>query len=119
SERTKAALAQSKKPLGAKNPKIKATLAGKQGKYKRPPSKLLATYSQQHAIIQSLLSCGKTYRQIADYLNQQGHRSSKGNPFSTNLVHRIIKCASSLSSPTSTTSTLATNQDKFAIRNAR
>lgn len=118
SERTKNALAHSKKKLGAANPKVKAALEGKRGKWKRPPSKLLETYREQYSIIKTLRSCGKTYRQIVAYLNEQGHRSSEGNPFSLNLVYRISKCESTLSKPTSTILNSATDPENYCEPNA-
>lgn len=93
SDRTKAALAQAKKrgkKLGASNPSNAAALMNRRGRYQRAPSRVKEKYTNEFAAISALKSTGKTYREIAAYLNANGQRTLKGKLFTPWTIHHII-----------------------------
>lgn len=92
SKRTKKALAEKKAQgfqLGNNNLTSEGVL--KSAKVRREKALDNPNNKRAYALIRALRTQGNTYQSIADELNREGYRSSKGNKFSSKTVNKLYK----------------------------
>lgn len=93
SERTRKALAEKAKTckLGSPNPVITAEMREKSAEALRAIANANENNIRATAVIKSMVKEGRTLRQIANYLNENSFRTSRGCKFTPMAVSRLAK----------------------------
>ena len=93
SERTRKALAEKAKTfkLGSPNPVITAEMRAKSAEALREIANTNENNIRAMAVIKGMVKEGRTLRQIANYLNENSFRTSKGCEFTPMAVARLFR----------------------------